>query len=137
MAQGCEPGLSGKSVAAKADISAKAQQDLLKANYPDFYSNSTFGVTPQTPRGGTSGKLHSPDGSSNPREIPLSAVRSGAHPLSGDPADPQKLAASWVTNQQFGDAAERVSSWLSGPAWAQGGWGCVRSCKQIYSNCAC
>ena len=104
----------GKSAPVNAD-STKAQQGFLKAGYPAL--DPSFGVGPQTPGAATSaGRFPTLDASTAPRAIPLSAMHITVHPLSGDPADPQKLAASWVTNQQFGDAADRVSYCCSGSA---------------------
>ncbi|KAL3135179.1 hypothetical protein ABBQ38_006270 [Trebouxia sp. C0009 RCD-2024] len=107
----------GKSAPADLDLTNKAQQDLLKASYPNHDPSFSFGVGPQTP---WPGRYLPPDASTAPRETSLSAVRSGAHPNFGDPADPQKLAASWVTNQQFGDReTDRGAGTAGGPAlWA-------------------
>ncbi|KAL3145789.1 hypothetical protein ABBQ38_015166 [Trebouxia sp. C0009 RCD-2024] len=114
-AQMSGPTPSGKSAPADPDLTTKAQQDLLKASYPNPDPSFSFGVGPQPSR---AGRHLSPDASTAPREISLSAVRS-VHPISGDPADPQKLAASWVTHQQFGDATDRGTATAGGPAfWA-------------------
>lgn len=88
------PGAIGISAAASTSWGNKEQQDLLKAKYPPMDPIFLSGVGPQ-------------DSPAVPREISLSAV---AHPILGDPADPQELAASWVTNQQYGGTADQVSS---------------------------
>ena len=102
-----------------ATLGSKEQQDLLKAKYPPLDHSFPFGVGPHMPHAVTQAGRFPPqeDTPAAPRQMPLSAVPSAAHPILGDPADPQKLAASWVTTQQFGDTAGLVSSFcLRGPA---------------------
>lgn len=73
-----------------------------------------FGGGPQTPHAAVpSGVFPSPDGSPIPSpkpmtEIPLSAVGRINNPIYADVADPQRLAASWVSYQHYGEAADQV-----------------------------
>lgn len=96
------------------DWNYKSQQDLLKAKYPNMDPNLSMGGGPQTPQAAAPiGVFPSPEASPlpspHPREIPLSAVSCISNPVFGDAADPQKLAASWVTNQHYGDAVDQVN----------------------------
>ena len=88
------PAATGISAVASTSWGSRELQDLLKAKYPPMDPIFPSGISPQ-------------DSPAAPREISLSAV---AHPILGDPADPQKLAASWVTNQLYGGTADQVSS---------------------------
>lgn len=69
---------------------------------------------PQTPQSAIpAGAFPSPEASPVPSstgatEISLSAISSFQNPIYGIAADPQKLAASWVTNQYYGEAANQV-----------------------------
>ena len=106
---------TSKASQGMGDWNYKPQQDLLKAKYPNMDPNFSIGVGPQTPQAATpAGVFPSPEASPlpspHPREIPLSAVSCISNPIFGDPADPQKLAASWVTYQHYGDAADQVST---------------------------
>ncbi len=71
---------------------------------------------PQTPQSAIpAGAFASPEASPVPSptgatEISLSAISSFQNPIYGFAADPQKLAASWVTNQHYGEAANQVSN---------------------------
>ena len=71
---------------------------------------------PQTPQSAIpAGAFPSPEASPVPSptaatEISLSAISSFQNPSYGFAADPQKLAASWVTNQHYGEAANQVSN---------------------------
>ena len=96
------------------DSNYKSQQDLLKTKYPKMDPTFSSGGGPQTPQDATpAGVFPSPEASPlpspHPREIPLSAVSCISNPNFEEPADPQKLAASWVFNQHYGDAADQVS----------------------------
>ena len=90
-----------------ASLGPQEQQDLLRAKYPPVDHIFPCGVGPHVPYAGS---FLSPEQTSAiPREISLSALRSAAHPILGSRADPQKLAASWVTNQMYDDTAIPVS----------------------------
>jgi len=71
---------------------------------------------PQTPQAALPARLFSPpEPSPVPRpksttEISLSAISCIHDPIYGIAADPQKLAASWVTNQHHGEAAKQVKN---------------------------
>ena len=71
---------------------------------------------PQTPQSAIpAGAFASPEASPVPSptgatEISLSAISSFQNPIYGFAADPQKLAASWVTHQHYGEAANQVRS---------------------------
>ena len=97
------------------DWNYKSQQDLLKAKYPNMDPNFSLGDGPQTPQAAIpTGVFPSPEASPlpspHPREIPLSTVSCISNPDFGDAADSQKLAASWVTNQHYGDAVDQVGT---------------------------
>lgn len=69
------------------------------------------GNAPQTPQAVIPiGVFPSPEASPvpSPTEISLSSVSCIHNPIFGIAADPQKLAASWVSNQQYGEAAHQV-----------------------------
>jgi len=74
----------------------------------------SFGSSPQTPQAAIpSGIFPSPETSPVPSpkrttEIALSAISRIANPVYGVAADPQKLAASWVSHQHYGESAEQV-----------------------------
>lgn len=94
-----------------ASLGSREGQGLLKAKYPPMDHTSPFGAGPHvihalTQTGRSASLQQTP---TVPREIALSAVRSAAHPILRNAADPQKLAASWVTTQQYGDTADAVS----------------------------
>ncbi|DBB15937.1 TPA: hypothetical protein ACH3X3_003311 [Trebouxia sp. C0006] len=83
---------------------------------------------PQTPQSAIpAGAFPSPEASPVPSptvatEISLSAISSFQNPIYGFAADPQKLAASWVTNQHYGEAANQgQASGATGPAWQLAG----------------
>ena len=108
--------LAGKSPRDSVEAGAKLRpdlpQDLLKAKQANADRNFTF-WGPQTPQAAIpAGVFPSPETSPLPsptrKEIPLSAVSCISNPIFGDVADPQKLAASWVTHQHYGDTADQV-----------------------------
>ena len=97
------------------DWNYKSQQDLLKAKYPNMDPNFSLGDGPQTPQAAIpTGVFPSPEASPlpspHPREIPLSTVSCISNPVFGDAAFSQKLAASWLTNQHYGDAVDQVGT---------------------------
>ncbi|DBB03723.1 TPA: hypothetical protein ACH3X3_011034 [Trebouxia sp. C0006] len=92
--------------------------------------NYSFGDRngPQTPQSAIpAGAFPSPEASPVPSptaatEISLSAISSFQNPIYGFAADPQKLAASWVTNQHYGEAGDQgQASGAAGPAWQMAG----------------
>lgn len=93
-------------------VGTREQQDLLKAKYPPMDPFFPFGANAHDPHAVTQARrFGSPEEApAVPRKISLSAVRSAAYPNLGDPADAQKLAASWVTHQLYCDTADQVSS---------------------------
>ncbi|DBA75610.1 TPA: hypothetical protein ACH3X2_009160 [Trebouxia sp. C0005] len=83
---------------------------------------------PQTPQAAIpAGAFASPEASPVPSptgatEVSLSAISSLKNPVYGFAADPQKLAASWVTDQHYGEAAHQgQASGAAGPAWQMAG----------------
>jgi len=87
--------------------------------------NYSFGDRngPQTPQSAIpAGAFPSPEASPVPSptaatEISLSAISSFQNPIYGFAADPQKLAASWVTNQHYGEAGDQVRSSQTALLW--------------------
>ena len=79
----------------------------------------SFGNAPQTPQAVIPvGVFPSPEASPvpSPTEISLSSVSCIQNPIFGIAADPQKLAASWVSNQQYGEAAHQVQQGCASPS---------------------
>ncbi|DBA80596.1 TPA: hypothetical protein ACH3X1_007856 [Trebouxia sp. C0004] len=80
---------------------------------------------PQTPQSAIpTGAFPSPEASPVPSptgttEISLGAISSFQNPIYGFAADPQKLAASWVTDQYYGEVANQGQA--AGPAWQMAG----------------
>lgn len=81
---------------------------------------------PQTPQAAIpAGAFASPEASPVPSptgatEVSLSAISSLKNPVYGFAADPQKLAASWVTDQHYGEAAHQVRNPQTTLLWLWG-----------------
>ena len=101
--------------------------------------NYSFGDRngPQTPQSAIpAGAFQSPEASPVPSptaatEISLSAISSFQNPIYGFAADPQKLAASWVTNQHYGEAADQVRSSQTTLLWLCGSSPQFRACASL------
>ena len=104
--------VAGKSPRGSTDLASATQHDLLKAKYPDMGPFGT-GAPPTLQAAISAGRVPSletsPLPSSVPKDTPLSPVSCMSSPILGDPADPQKLVASWVTDEHYGDAIQQVS----------------------------
>ena len=107
--------------------------------------NYSFGDRngPQTPQSAIpAGAFQSPEASPVPSptaatEISLSAISSFQNPIYGFAADPQKLAASWVTNQHYGEAADQVRSSQTTLMWLCGSSSQFRACASLQEAPGC
>jgi len=109
------PGSARPTRSPRASSKIRSQTTIL-SQAVQLNPNYSFGDRngPQVPQAAIpAGPFPSPEGSPVPSptgatEISLRAISCIQNPICGVAADPQKLAASWVTDQCYGEAASQV-----------------------------
>jgi len=105
------PGSARPRGSGKISLQGTTLSQAVQQNPTYFFGDRNGPQTPQAaiPAGAFSSSEASPVPSpTGATEISLSAISCIHDPIYGIAADPQKLAASWVTNQHYGEAANQV-----------------------------